>query len=742
MPIVQFFFATALFLVVGSTSGNDESTASPPSPFAGTLGQETSGAGDYQDESSTLRASGAWRAVPSVPQSKSTTSTADIPASITINWPALDQTKIDAVREETTSRALVTGLHRDIPPGYRGNLLEDLIWTASGSHQQARIQLAADGADSIRVQFRASLPPESALTFLGTHNAASVSPPVWTQSVLAARQADSTAIWSPSGQAGELGIVVDVPANVSLTGHFLVFEKISHRWASASNVSSETGVTPKDGGPLTCPLHYVDAVCYTSEYPSSRQSRDMRGMVVHIHFESGIYSYWCSGTMLSQKGVPDSRLRDFLLTAHHCISTGEEADSIESAHYLAASTCGGTRLDDRVFWTYGGADYIAGLHSADQTLVELRGPFLRGYWLSGWDASNDDPYATAVYGLHHPNGKWMAFSKGLAGYRRDVFVRDYGVVFESIPTVYYIGTTEGGSSGSGLFHDPAEGYLVGVLSAGLDCDDPSAYGSFRDFFPVIRRYIDPRGVENPMKLVDRVPYFPRDRLSRQQGFIWAINTSDTVATVIVRASRENSSSFAEVCRYRIPARATRAFNSRDLEIGNASKGCVGSGRGNGDWTLEFLSDVPTLQVHVYARTLDGTGFVNSLAGTAREITAAEGFLYFLPIVNPASNTNARSTVRITNRGPEWARDVQIIGYDVEGVEFPATGETYLAHALAPNQTVSFTSQDLEYGNTGKLYGSRFGDGAGKWNLWIFSPDAPLEVTGLVAGRGLTSNLSR
>ena len=101
-----------------------------------------------------------------------------------------------------------------------------------------------------------------------------------------------------------------------------------------------------------------------------------------------------------------------------------------------------------------------------------------------------------------------------------------------------------------------------------------------------------------------------------------------------------------------------------------------------------------------------------------------------------------ATVRITNLGPEWARDVQVIGYDVEGVEFPATGETYLAHALAPNQTVSFTSQDLEHGTTDKLYGSRFGDGAGKWNLWIISPDAPLEVTGLVAGRGLTSNLSR
>ena len=341
--------------------------------------------------------------VPSVPQSKSVPSEIAIPASITINWPALDQTTIDSVREETPSRALITGLHREIPPGYQGNLLEDVIWTASGSYRQAHIQLTADGADSIRVQFRVSLPSESSLTFLGTHNGALGSPPVWSQSTLAARQADSTAIWSPSGQAGELGIVVNVPANASLTGHFLVFETISHRWASTSTSSSETRVTPKDGGPLTCRSYYVDAVCYTSEYPSSRQSGDMRGMVVHLHYESGIYSYVCSGTMLSQKGVAQAQLRDLLLTAHHCVSTRGEADSIESAHYLAASTCDGILLDDRVFWTYGGADYIAGLHSADQTLVELRGPFLESYWLSGWDADND---ALPGCGLRTPSPQW------------------------------------------------------------------------------------------------------------------------------------------------------------------------------------------------------------------------------------------------------------------------------------------------------------------------------------------------
>ena len=661
---------------------------------------------------------------------------ADVPASLTIDWPALDQADIDAAREETSSQALVTGLHRPMPSGYQGDLLEELRWTDSGQRRQARIQLTADGAESIRVRFRASLPAESSLTFLGTHNEdAGLAPPVWSQSELASRQADSVAIWSPSGQAGELGIVVDIPIDADLAEHFLVFETISHRWASVSVSAPAVEATPKhdSDNALECPFHYVEAACYTSGYPSV-------GMVVHIHYESNGRSYWCSGTMIVQRGATQ---RALLLTAHHCISTRGEADSIESVHYYAASRCGGTSLDGRMYRTYGGADYLAGLHSADQTLVELRGPFSgRSVWLSGWDASNNGPYEDSVFGLHHPNGYPMAFSKGSANQRRDIRVRDYGTVLDAIPVLYYIGTTERGSSGSGLFYHPAEGYLVGVLSSGLGCDDPSNYGSFRDFFPVIRRHIDPGGTEQLFKVIGRGPFFPRDGLPAQQGFVFLNNASDQEATVVVHASQDTLSSFVEACRIRIPARASRPFNSRDLEVGNASKGCTGIGQGNGDWTLEFESDVPSVQLFSYARALDGSGFVNSLAGTAKEEQNEEGYWYYLPLVNPGSNQATRSTVRITNLGPNWASDVQLFGFDWDGVRYPRFGTTYLARTVLPNTTVSFTSRDLEVGNSAKLRGSSFGDGEGKWILWILSPHAPLEVTSLLTSRGLTSNISR
>ena len=735
--ILGVIAAVLIVAVSGWASGND-GTPIPPS----SLSENGAPSVDLgQGEEAGPRAPGAWLEpdVESLPRAAPAT-TADIPASFTIEWPALEESAIKAALEEgPSSRAQITGLHRLIPQGFQGNLLENLLWMESGESMLARIELIAHGAASIRLQFRTSLPEESTMTFLGTANEdIGHPPPVWSQSTLASRQSDSVAIWSPSGEDGKLNIVLEVPADVELTEHFLTFESLSHRWGSGANSAAPTEGSPRHGGILACPRHYQRAACYTSRYPSSSTSGDMRGMVVHIHFEvANGRSASCSATLIAQRARSQRKL---LLTAHHCISSRAEADSIESWHYYATSACSGTSLDRRRFVTSGGADYLAGLHSADQTLVELRDRFPGSAWLTGWHAGWNP--RSRVFSLHHPKGVLMAYSEGNAYPRVDVPVTDYGTVVDAIPVGYHIGATEPGSSGSGLFFDTKQGYLVGVLSAGRGCDDPSFYGSFRDFFPKIRGHLDPGGTEPVLKVVGRIPFYLRDRLPSQQSFAFVTNASDQAATIVVEASQDASSSFSEACRFRVPARASRPFNSRDLEDGNASKGCRGVGRGGGDWTLRFRSDVPSVQVYSYARALDGTGFVTNLGGTATEITRDTGYWYFLPLVNEGTNSRTRSAIRITNIGGKSASNVQVIGYDWNGKRYPRSGTTYLARTLLPDHTTTFTSRDLEFGNPSKLRGSRFGDGYGKWGLWISSPNSKLEVTSLLSSRGLTTNISR
>ena len=737
--ILGVIAAVLVFAVSGWASGND-GTPIPPSP----LSENGAPSVDLgQGEEDGLSAPGAWvePTVELLPQA-APAAAADIPASLTIEWPALEESTIEAALEGTSSRALVTGVHRPIPQEFQGNLLENLQWTETGESTLARIALIAPGAASIRVQFRTSLPEESTMTFLGTANEElGLPPPVWSQSTLESRQADSVAIWSPSGEDGELNIVLEVPADAELTEHFLTFESLSHRWGAETSSADPREASPKHGSPLECPRHYRRAACYTSRFPSST-SGDMRGMVVHIHYESDNgRSYVCSATLIAQRARSSTyRQRKLLLTAHHCVNSRAEADSIESWHYYATSACSGSSLDRRAFITRGGANYLAGLHSADQTLVELRDGFPQTYWLTGWDAGWNP--RSQVFSLHHPSGAAMAYSEGHAYLRRSVPVRNYGTVVDAIPADYHIGATEGGSSGSGLFYNTSEGYLVGVLSAGTGCDDPSFYGSFRDFFTRIRGHLDPGRTETVLKVVGRIPFYLRDRLPAQQSFAFVTNASDQAATVVVDASQDTSSSFSEACDFRIPARATRPFNSRDLEAGNRSKGCRGIGHRGGDWTLRFRSDVPSVQIYSYARALDGTGFVTSLGGTATEIVRGTEYWYFLPLVNEGSNSRTRSTIRITNVGGRSASNVRVIGYDWEGDRYPRSGTTYLARTLSPGRTTTFTSRDLEFGNSSKLRGSRFGDGDGKWSLWIVSPGSKLEVTSLLSSRGLTTNISR
>ena len=252
-----------LLLVFGAAYGGDDPSTLPLLFDEGSsMRTEESGESGHDGEDG-LRTPDALVVAPDAARSAPKSRSLQISDSITIVWPALDSAAIDEAQEETFSRALVVGLHRDVPPGYKGNLLDDLDWTTYAGGQRARIQLRAEGAASVRVRFRAFLPSESSLTFVGTHNGKLGFPPVWPQSLLASRGADASAIWSPSGLEGELGIIVDVPAHTDLTEHFLVLEKVTHRWASltgtVSTAQSGSGVEPKHGSSLDldCPLYYL-----------------------------------------------------------------------------------------------------------------------------------------------------------------------------------------------------------------------------------------------------------------------------------------------------------------------------------------------------------------------------------------------------------------------------------------------------------------------------------------------------
>jgi fimbrial isopeptide formation D2 family protein len=194
--------------------------------------------------------------------------------------------------------------------------------------------------------------------------------------------------------------------------------------------------------------------------------------VGHLQFTSGRFEYVCTGTLLNN---PTNDQTPYLLTANHCFQTQAAAQSL------------------RVYWFYNtgdtpapgtprtdGANLLASSSGSDFTLVRLTGSLPGGLYFSGWDA-NPTPISTSVTGIHHPEGshKRISFGSTISGCASGL----PGQCQNFTNVRWHNGTTEPGSSGSGLWTGPpSDPRLVGTLTGGAaSCSNPSGtdyYGSF------------------------------------------------------------------------------------------------------------------------------------------------------------------------------------------------------------------------------------------------------------------------
>ena len=215
------------------------------------------------------------------------------------------------------------------------------------------------------------------------------------------------------------------------------------------------------------------------------------------------------------------------------------------------------------------------------------------------------------------------------------------------------------------------------------------------------------------------------------GFVRIINYSELDGLVWIEAIDDTGRRFGPVS-FALDVKETKHFNSRDLERGNPAKGLsAGLGDGSGNWRLELVTNLDIAPL-AYVRTTDG--FLTSIHETAT--VQGTPTRYHVPTFNPASNTNQQSRLRLVNPG-STAADVEIDGLDDKGNP-PPIGEVSLT--LRAGEARMLTAQQLEYGGSG--FDGRFGDGSGKWQLFV-SARAPLQVMSLMLNRtGSITNLSR
>lgn len=225
-----------------------------------------------------------------------------------------------------------------------------------------------------------------------------------------------------------------------------------------------------DTGPGTSGACNVNVVCPLGEpYPDQ-----IRAVAYYEFVGDGDHvSYICSGTLVAD--VPHD-LRNYFLTAAHCVSSASEAASMVVYWNYQSTQCavlsepaGGYFNDDEH-----GAALRATRADADFTLVELAATPEAAWhvYYAGWDASGTAP--TGTIGIHHPSGDVKKITAGPMPRTIDNCIGTGGAShnthWQTGP--YSQGTTESGSSGSGLFvvagdvagrHDRL---LIGTLSGG------------------------------------------------------------------------------------------------------------------------------------------------------------------------------------------------------------------------------------------------------------------------------------
>ena len=320
-----------------------------------------------------------------------------------------------------------------------------------------RVRISAPGATDLRFGFgHYALPAGASLYVIGADD--------YYQGPYTEDDATASRFNAPvvPGDAAtiELHVVADTswnPAALELTSVGAGFRDAFHREAGGPGNPGAAGACNID---VVCPLGqaYPDPVRAVGFYEFQNDG-------------NGGY-YICTGTLLAD--VPRDR-RNYFLTAAHCISDAAEAASMVVYWTYQSAQCGRLVAPPGGFFNddQHGATLRATRTDVDFTLVELSGtpdPAWQVYH-AGWDATGAIP--TGTIGISHPSGDVKKITAG------PMPSTTFNCIEDGAPTPgthwwtgpYTQGTTEDGSSGSGLFvavgsNDGADRRLIGTLSGG------------------------------------------------------------------------------------------------------------------------------------------------------------------------------------------------------------------------------------------------------------------------------------
>lgn len=376
-----------------------------------------------------------------------------------------------------------------------------LRWRAVSGGAVTRVKVSSPDALALRVGLQVKqLHPDVELRFAGSD-----SPNEVVEVIRAGRAqllADAQGIyWTPSTDGQFQLIEVYRPAHVVASRARISAPQVAHLLANSRN---DFKIVEKIGESGSC---NIDTICRVAEL-GERYTRAVRS-VAHMQFvarddsgQTGVYI--CTGTLLNDTN--QATQTPYFYSAHHCISSQQEASTLNTYWGYEATTCGGSVAAPRKR-LYGGATYLYSDANTDALLLRLNDAAPAGAEFSGWD-STAITASSPVLAIHHPHGDVKKVSSGQQVPAASSAYKN-GIGWLS-------GTTEGGSSGSGLFTLHADGYRLrgGLQGGNASCSNSGNlantanrdyYSRFDVVFPTLKQWLAPTGPHLAHGAQPRVP---------------------------------------------------------------------------------------------------------------------------------------------------------------------------------------------------------------------------------------------
>lgn len=366
-----------------------------------------------------------------------------------------------------------------------------LDWTPVDGGRAARLSVTSPGALALRAAFDLlDVPTAIEMVFFGSKAPERLFGPYRVGDI-----ADRSAPWwSPLTQGETLTVEFFAPRGGGPGGEDPRLSDIGHLFSDPTERHADKRLQDI-GASGSC---NVDLAC--SPLNSSNAFRNLAQSVAQMVFSDGSVLFLCTGTLLND--MDSSTQRPWFFSANHCFDNHSVpfktpaqmqaiASTLATLWFFEANACNSGTVNPGWQQVGGGATYLYNDPQSDALFLRLNNPPPSGAFHAGWDANPIGVGASAT-DAHHPEGDLKKVSQGtllgFAPWDSSSNANQYAEVRWSS------GTTEGGSSGSGLFSFSGSQYLLrGALRGGTAlCSNPQGtdlFSRFDQIYPAISQYL-------------------------------------------------------------------------------------------------------------------------------------------------------------------------------------------------------------------------------------------------------------